>query len=38
MSRHFAESADDLALAFRALGIADRLQPLERGRTVPLSF
>jgi L-ascorbate metabolism protein UlaG (beta-lactamase superfamily) len=36
--RHFVESAEDLAQAFRVLGIADRLQPLERGRAVRLSF
>ncbi|SRR5579883_171727 len=36
--RHFAESAEDLAHAFRTLGLAERLQPLERGRATKLSF
>jgi L-ascorbate metabolism protein UlaG (beta-lactamase superfamily) len=36
--RHFAESADDLAQAFRTLGIAERLQPLGRGKAAKLSF
>jgi L-ascorbate metabolism protein UlaG (beta-lactamase superfamily) len=36
--RHFAETADDLAQAFRALGVGDRLQPLRRGEAVKLSF
>jgi L-ascorbate metabolism protein UlaG (beta-lactamase superfamily) len=36
--RHFVESADELAHAFRTLGVADRLQPLERGRAAKLLF
>ena len=36
--RHFVESAEELAHAFRTLGVAERLQPLERGRAVKLSF
>ncbi len=36
--RHFAETAEDLAQAFRALGVGERLQPLERGKAITLSF
>jgi len=36
--RHFAESAEDLAQAFRTLGLAERLLPLERGRMVKLTL
>ena len=35
---HFAETDAELRQAFAALGIADRLQPLERGRPVLLSL
>jgi len=35
---HFAETDADLRQAFAALGIADRLQPLERGRPVRLKL
>jgi L-ascorbate metabolism protein UlaG (beta-lactamase superfamily) len=36
--KHFAETSEDLAQAFGALGIADRLQTLERGRPVKLAL
>jgi L-ascorbate metabolism protein UlaG (beta-lactamase superfamily) len=36
--KHFAETAADLAQAFRALGVADRLLTLERGRPVTLAL
>ena len=36
--RHFAETDAELRQAFAALGIADRLQSLERGRPVLLSL
>jgi L-ascorbate metabolism protein UlaG (beta-lactamase superfamily) len=36
--RHFAESAEELAQAFRALGAGNQLQPLERGKAVKLAF
>ena len=31
---HFRESQEQLASSFRALGLADRLQRLERGKPV----
>jgi L-ascorbate metabolism protein UlaG (beta-lactamase superfamily) len=36
--RHFAETADDLAHAFKALGVGERLQSLDRGKPMRLSL
>ena len=35
---HFKESQEQLANSFRALGLADRLQLLERGKPAVLPF
>ena len=35
---HFKESQEQLANSFRALGLADDLQLLERGKPATLSF
>jgi L-ascorbate metabolism protein UlaG (beta-lactamase superfamily) len=36
--KHFAETAEDLAQAFRALGVAEQLQTLERGKPTKLAL